>query len=212
MESALQWIVDYGYLALFGILMIGIIGAPFPDALVLIFSGYLISAGYLKPVPSLAFAFLGSVCGITVSYGLGRFLGFAVVEKYGKRLRINKKTYDRMSDWYNRFGRWGLLIGYFIAGVRHWTAFFAGVSKLKMSQFVFFAYTGALLWAVTLLTTGYVLGAEWANVARHGCGYLYLFVGTLLAIALIVWLTHKRFGVLSFIPMKIFRNARNPAQ
>ncbi len=209
METAQQWIIGYGYVALFSILMLGIIGAPFPDDLVLLFSGYLISAGYLKPVPALASAFFGSVCGITVSYGLGRLLGFPAVERYGHHLRIKQETYHRMSDWYNRFGRWGLLIGYFIAGVRHWTAFLAGVSKLKMPSFALFAYTGALLWAVSLLSTGYVLGEEWTCLARHRGCYPYLFAGICLALVLLGWFMHKRFGVLSFIPIKIFEKGRN---
>lgn len=203
METALQWIVDYGYAALFCILMIGIIGAPFPDDLVLVFSGYLISAGYLKPCPTLASAFLGSVCGITVSYGLGRILGFTLVEKYGHRLHIKRETYHRMSDWYNRFGRWGLLVGYFVAGVRHWTAFFAGVSKLRMPSFALFAYAGALLWAITLLSAGYILGEEWTCLAEH-CNcytYAYLFGGICLVLVLVGWLMHRRFGILSFIPI-----------
>jgi membrane protein DedA with SNARE-associated domain len=210
-ETAQQWIIGYGYVAFFCILMFGIIGAPFPDDLVLLFSGYLISAGYLKPAPALASAFFGSVCGITVSYALGRLLGFPAVARYGHYLRIKQETYHKMSEWYNRFGRWGLLIGYFIAGVRHWTAFFAGVSKLKMPSFALFAYTGGLLWAITLLSTGYVLGEEWTCLAtRRSCyTYMYILIGICLATSLIGWLMHRRFGILSFIPMKIFEKGRN---
>jgi membrane protein DedA with SNARE-associated domain len=202
-ETALRWIVDYGYVALFCILKNVIIGPTFPDDLVLVFSGYLISAGYLKPCHTFASAFFGSVCGITVSYGLGRIFGFTLVEKYGDRLHIKRETYHRMSAWYNRFGRWGLLVGYFIAGVRHWTAFFAGVSKLRMTSFALFAYAGALLWAITLLSAGYILGEEWTCLIEHGGCYRYacLFGGIFLLLALAGWLIHRRFGILSFIPI-----------
>ena len=83
-ELVQGWIAAYGYAALFGILMFGIVGVPFPDDLTLAFSGYLVSAGYLNPYLTLISAFFGSVCGITVSYGLGHFLGTSVVEKYGR--------------------------------------------------------------------------------------------------------------------------------
>ena len=209
MEMVLDWIVAYGYAALFCVLMLGIIGAPFPDDLILGFAGYLVFAGYFKPIPTVVFAFMGSLCGITVSYGLGRFLGWSIIVKHGYRFHITPQRLNKVTAWYNRFGKWSLVIGYFISGVRHWTAFVAGVSKLRMPVFALFAYTGGLIWSVTLISAGYILGEEWHCISTHGGCYTYLFVGTCLVLTLIGWLMHRRFGVLSFIPMKIFDKERN---
>ncbi len=38
------------------------------------------------------------------------------------------------------------MIGYFIPGVRHLTAYFAGVSNLTLWRFCLYAYGGALIW------------------------------------------------------------------
>ena len=43
------------------------------------------------------------------------------------------------------------MIGYFIPGVRHLTAYFAGVSNLTLWRFCLYAYGGALIWISVLL-------------------------------------------------------------
>jgi len=38
---------------------------------------------------------------------------------------------------------------------------------------------------------------------------VYILIGICLAVALIGWLMHRRFGILSFIPIKIFEKRPN---
>jgi membrane protein DedA with SNARE-associated domain len=42
MSTIVYWIAHYGYLALFGLLMLGIVGLPVPDETLLTFAGYLV--------------------------------------------------------------------------------------------------------------------------------------------------------------------------
>ena len=179
MEILQGWIVSYGYVSLIGLLMLGIVGAPFPDDLILLFAGYLVSAGYLKIEPTMASAWVGSLLGISLSYALGRFFGFPIVDRYGHLVRVTSDRLNKLNCWYDRFGKWGLLFGYFVAGVRHWTAFFAGVSKLRLPVFALFAYTGGLLWSITMISMGYILGEQWAAIAEYSIYQvlLFLFVG-----------------------------------
>jgi len=167
MEFIQTWVITYGYAALFAILMFGIVGVPFPDDLTLAFAGYLASEGYLNPYLTLISAFIGSVCGITVSYGLGLFLGTSVISRYGHIFHINSEKLDKLNNWYQRFGKWSLLFGYFIAGVRHFNALFAGASKLRYAEFALFAYLGAFLWSATMISTGYMLGKEWSRISEY---------------------------------------------
>ncbi|MBA2251795.1 MAG: DedA family protein, partial [Nitrospirales bacterium] len=41
MDQAFAWIADYGYVAIFGLLVLGIVGLPVPDEALLTFVGYL---------------------------------------------------------------------------------------------------------------------------------------------------------------------------
>ncbi|MGO8878056.1 MAG: DedA family protein [Desulfomonilaceae bacterium] len=56
---------------------------------------------------------------------------------------VNSEKLAKLNSWYQKFGKWSLLFGYFIAGVRHFNALFAGASKLQFTAFVLFAYLGA---------------------------------------------------------------------
>jgi membrane protein DedA with SNARE-associated domain len=95
MATIMHWIAHYGYLALFGLLRLGIVGLPVPGETLLTFAGYLIFRGKFALLPTLAAAFFGSVCGMSLSYGLGRTLGRALVERLGHRLHLPPEGWTR---------------------------------------------------------------------------------------------------------------------
>jgi len=166
MDAVFHWVTTYGYVAIFSLLIFGIIGLPIPDETLLVFTGYLISQGKMRPAGALLAAFAGSACGISFSYTIGRTLGLTVVHRFGRLLHLNDEKLARVQSWFNRVGHWALVAGYFIAGVRHLTAIVAGASKLRFRYFAAYAWTGALLWVSTFLTLGYFLGDNWKRLAE----------------------------------------------
>jgi membrane protein DedA with SNARE-associated domain len=165
METSFDWITHHGYGALFVLLMLGIVGLPVPDETVLIFVGYLCFKGELHVVPALATAFLGSASGITLSYVLGRVVGVQVVTKWGPFLHLQPDRLAQTQQWIVRWGKYALLIAYFIPGVRHLAALVVGASAVSLTVFAPFAYTGALLWSASFIGLGYVAGEEWRRLS-----------------------------------------------
>lgn len=165
MEAIFNWIVQYGYVALFTLLMLGIIGLPVPDETLLTFAGSLVFKNKLALLPTIATAFLGSICGISMSYGLGRSLGTYLVSRIGHLLHIDQHKMDHVRAWYDRNGKYALVFGYFVPGFRHLLALVAGSSRLPLTIFAPFAYTGGLLWTISFVTLGYFLGEEWARMS-----------------------------------------------
>jgi membrane protein DedA with SNARE-associated domain len=163
MDAGTVWITQYGYGAIFVLLMLGIVGLPVPDETLLTFAGYLVFKQKLTFLPTLATAFLGSSCGITVSYACGRGLGLHLVRKVGPLLRLKPEHLSQVQTWFARWGKYTLIIGYFVPGVRHVTAFVAGSSKLPLPVFGLFAYSGALVWTSSFIGLGYLFGEEWAH-------------------------------------------------
>jgi membrane protein DedA with SNARE-associated domain len=163
-ETILRWVIEYGYIGIFSVLALGIIGAPIPDEGVLAFAGYLVYEGKMKLVPTMAAAFLGSACGITLSYGLGRTFGVYLISKFGHAVHISGDKVTHVYTWYDRVGKWGLLFGFYLPGVRHLIGFGAGIAKLPASIFALFAFTGAFIWSVTFVCAGYLLGREWTLI------------------------------------------------
>ncbi len=160
MESIPHFLSHYGYLGIFLLLMVGIVGLPIPDEVVLMFAGYLIFKGYFHPLPTAATAILGTYCGITVSYSLGRAAGSLLLNRYGHLLRVPPERLDRVQAWFHRMGKWAIFFGYYVMGVRHLTAVTAGASRVRFRVFALFAYSGGLFWALSYILLGYFLGEE----------------------------------------------------
>jgi membrane protein DedA with SNARE-associated domain len=190
MDHFLHWISDYGYFGIILLLMFGIIGVPVPDEWLLMFTGFLVHRGTLSLVPAVAAGFVGSACGITVSYGLGRTLGVVLVRRYGWLVHLDERKLKKVEGWYDRIGKWALLIGYFLPGVRHLTAFVAGTSSLRYPVFGLFAYIGALFWVSCFVSLGFIFGEEWRTVAdwiRHNHWIISGAVVLLLVAWFLLW-------------------------
>jgi membrane protein DedA with SNARE-associated domain len=161
MDAGFEWIARYGYAGIFLLLMLGIVGLPVPDETLLTFVGYLSFTGELALLPSVAAAFLGSSTGISLSYGIGRVAGSQVVTNVGPLLHLSTDHIEKGRAWFQRWGRYALIMAYFLPGVRHLVALLAGASNLPLHVFAPFAYCGALLWTTTFIAVGYGLGEEW---------------------------------------------------
>ena len=149
---------------MFVLLAIGVVGLPVPDETLLGLAGVLIARGRLHPLTAAAAAIGGAMTGITLSYGLGRLAGLPLLLGYGRRLHVDTAVIIRVRAWFDRAGKWLLVGGYFIPGVRHVTAIVAGASKLSVGTFMAFAYAGAALWASCFLLLGYVVGDRWRGL------------------------------------------------
>jgi membrane protein DedA with SNARE-associated domain len=188
-------IKSYGYLGVFGSLMLGMFGLPVPDETILTFTGFLVYKNYFHPAPAVLSAFLGSICGITVNYLVGRLIGFALLTRYGEYLRLSPKKLDQARQWFENYGKWALPVGYFLPGVRHLTAFAAGASRLQYPIFAPFAYTGGLLFVGTFIGLGYLVGEEWHRIMPRVQTYLWELVGltaAFTAAAYLVWRLRRR--------------------
>jgi membrane protein DedA with SNARE-associated domain len=201
MSHVFAWIGQYGYGAIFVLLMLGVVGLPVPDETLLVYCGYLISKGVMHPAGAFFAALAGSWCGISLSYAIGRTAGLGVVHRFGKYLHITQERLDKVHAWFDRVGHWALFIGYYIAGVRHFTAIVAGTSKLKYTHFIAFAWTGGLVWVATFLTLGYFLGENWERVAEmvhHDL--LYVSIAGLVAAGAYYFIRKKKPGARSHKP------------
>jgi len=195
MEIVLDWVTQYGAVSLFFLLMFGVIGLPIPDETLLVFSGYLIHKGTLNPVGTFSMAFLGAMSGITVSYWLGRIYGFRLIHKYGRYFHLTEERFHKVHNWFERSGRWSLFFGYYVAGVRHFTAVVAGASELEYPVFACFAYSGAFTWVAVFLSIGYFIGDRWQAVSENVHEYLLegaIAAGIILGIYLLARKLSKR--------------------
>jgi membrane protein DedA with SNARE-associated domain len=164
-SSALRWITRHGPFGLGSLLALGAVGVPLPDEILLTFAGSQIADGRLPLLGTLLAATVGAAVGITVTYAAGRVAGRRTLEAGRRRGLIPARAVASTNSWFQRSGRWSLLLGCFVPGVRHVVALLAGSVNLPFLQFAAFAWTGALLWCTTFVAVGIALGREWHTVA-----------------------------------------------
>ncbi len=186
-----HWIAQHGYGMIFILLALGIFGLPLPNDLILAYIGYLIFKGTLHPVPAFTAAFLGSLCGMLFNYALGRSFGGYIIHRFGRVLHVYPQHIDRMHTWFEHSGRLGLVIGFFLPGVRHVTAFIAGTSRMVLWVFVAFSAIGGLLWSAAFIILGYLLEEGWSRETARI--HHVLEIGTLTAVAVLgIYLLRQR--------------------
>jgi membrane protein DedA with SNARE-associated domain len=186
------FLAHYGYFAIFGLLVLGIVGPLIPDETILVLSGIAVHRGQLMMGTTIGVAIAGSLCGITVSYLLGRTGVIYILERYAPLNRWVQRHLPQVESWFKRYGKWTLFFGYFIAGLRHFTALTAGMSKVKWRTFAAYAYPGGVVWVSCFVAIGYYLGAEWERL-RHNLNRGALVVAAIVAaVSLAGWYLRRK--------------------
>ncbi len=187
-----QFVLHYGYFAIFGLLMLGIVGPLIPDETILVVAGVAVRAGQLDPIVTLIAAYAGSLFGITLSYVLGRTGVIYLLHRIPYLARASEKHMGQVHDWFERFGKWTLFFGYFVVGVRHVTALVAGTSKMRADHFAMYAYSGGFIWVASFLAIGYFVGNAWEQYARTFHGWVAA-AAVVVALCAFVWYQwHRR--------------------
>ncbi len=189
------WLLQYGSIALFVLLALGIIALPVPEETLMVIAGVLICRGELHPTSTAIAALAGSITGITVSYIIGRTLGSYFIHRYGSWVGITEQRYQRAHAWFERFGKWSLFIGYFVPGIRHFTGFTAGTTELEFKHFALFAYSGAIVWVSTFLSLGFFFGSYWLSAFETievEFDVILIIAAVLLAVVGVVYIIRKR--------------------
>lgn len=191
-SAILLELLQYGYLALFVLLAMGIVGLPIPDETLLALSGVLVAKGKLMLVPTLLVAYCGGMCGISLSYVIGRTAGYYLIKKYGRWIGITEPRLQYAHNWFERFGKWTLFIGYFVPGVRHLTGYAAGATKLDYKYFAIFAYSGAVCWASLFFTLGYYFSTRWEEIVSNLDIYMLIPLIAAAILGLVFFLRYRK--------------------
>jgi membrane protein DedA with SNARE-associated domain len=84
-----------------------------------------------------------------------------------------------------------LTFGYFIPGVRHFTALVAGSSCLPPAVFARYAYSGAAIWSLTFIALGWYMGSAWETALAAAHRHLALLAIVIAGLAGIYAILHR---------------------
>lgn len=195
MEHLLQLIEQYGYIALYGLLAMGIVGIPVPDEILMTTVGTLTigSDPLLSFGPSLIVSFGGAMTGMLVSYALGKKVGKPFLYRYGKWVKLTPERLAVAERWFSRYGLWAVAFGYYIPGIRHFTCYLSGVSNVNIWRYLLFAGSGALVWCTSFLTLGHVIGRNAPRLLHATHHYMGVTAAVVVVIALSGYFVYRRY-------------------
>jgi membrane protein DedA with SNARE-associated domain len=171
-EHFFQFIGEYGYVALYFTFSFGLLGLPMPDETVLTYVGFLVHGGHLDYLNAIITVFFGSMTGMTLSYAIGRRYGKPFLLRYGKWIHLTPRRLAKTERWFQKFGPWTIVFGYYLPGIRHLTCYMAGISYITVWRYLLYAGLGALSWCFTFITLGYAIGYHWERVIHQIEGYM----------------------------------------
>lgn len=158
-----EFVFQYGYIAVFAFLALGIFGLPVPDELIVGFVGYLVSLGTLNFIVAITMAFSGVFIGTIVTFTIGRKIGKPLIRSYGKWIGLTENRLFIVENWFNRYGAWTVTLGYFIPGMRHFICYFSGMSGMELKKYILFAAIGTVTSSIICVTVGYYIGFPFFN-------------------------------------------------
>ena len=134
---------------------------PLPSEVILPFSGYLVAKGLFNLWIVALMGAVGCVLGSIVAYYAGAWGGRTWIKKYGKFILISHHDLDMADRWFTRYGDITVLVARLLPVIRTFIAFPAGVSRMRMSTFIFYTFIGSFFWSLGLAWIGVRMGEHW---------------------------------------------------
>ncbi len=162
-ETLSRFFAEYGYWVIFFGVMFENAGLLVPGETVLLFAGFLAYQGEISLWRAILVGFLGASLGDSFGYVMGRYGGTRFV-KYARRFRWLRRRFDQSQATFHDHGHWAVFVGRFVTGLRVFAGPLAGMFRMRYSRFLFFNVSGALLWAMTIASVGFLFGGSWEHL------------------------------------------------
>jgi membrane protein DedA with SNARE-associated domain len=184
----------YGYLSVFIGILLENLGIPLPGETITIVGGFLAGSGelnyWLVLASASAGAFIGGVCG----YFIGKFGGWALMQKLGKVFRVSDKQLEEIKNKFAENAVKAVFFGRFIALLRIFASPMAGVAEMPLLKFLGVNLASALAWASVMTTLAYTFGKFVSLEQLIGWISQFAILALLIAVAWIVvpiWLESR---------------------
>jgi len=156
-------IANYGwatYAILFAIIFCetGLVVTPFlPGDSLLFIVGTFAATGDINIFIIVVTLIVAAILGDSVNYFVGSCVGERLYQL--ENSRWFKKAYLlRTESFFEKYGAKTIVIARFVPIVRTYAPFVAGAARYRYKEFFMFNVLGALLWVISLVVGGYLLG------------------------------------------------------
>lgn len=194
MPTIIAFFKVYGYLAVFGVLILCGLGLPVPEDISLVSGGIISGLGYTNVHLMLFVSLAGVLIGDSIIYALGALLGKRYIERKHPRF-VNRELYKKIIGWFEKHGKITIFAARFMPGLRAPIFFTTGMTGIvSFRTFILIDGIAALVSVPIWIYLGYYGAREipWVHqVVNMGeYGILILFA-SLVVIWTLVWAGKK---------------------
>jgi membrane protein DedA with SNARE-associated domain len=181
---------DFGLWAILLLVLVEDFGIPVPGETVLIAGAIFAGSGRLNIVAVGVVGFCAAVVGDNIGYGIGRFGGRRIADRWGKYVFLTPERLDKAEAFFDRQGAKIITIARFIEGLRQANGIIAGITKMHWLRFIAYNALGAALWVGTWVSVGYFAGQHITAIYDAITTYsVYAAIGAVVLIA--AWVVHR---------------------
>ena len=158
-----------GYIGIALLIMIENLFPPIPSEVILTFGGFMTTYTHLTVGGVVFFSTLGSPVGAIFLYYIGKLLSPEKLEqlidgKLGKILHFKKSDVRKSIKKFQQKGNMTVFICRCIPILRSLISIPAGMSNMKMGNFLVLTIAGSALWNTILVSAGAAAGASWEKI------------------------------------------------
>jgi len=183
-------ISTYGYVGIFIIVFLesGIFFALPGDSL-LFTAGMVASAHVLSIYKLIPLIFISTFTGALVGYEIGLRLDALHKYKFWRKL-LKKEHLEKTSKFFDKYGRFTVIISRFVPIVRTFVPIVAGLIKMNYKKFLKYTLISSTLWSTTVTLVGYFVG----RIIPEAKDYLSLLIVIVVVLSLlpIAWKLIKK--------------------
>ena len=160
---------SFGYNGIALLIMIENLFPPIPSEVILTFGGFMTTYTHLTVGGVVFFSTLGSTVGAIFLYYIGKLLSPEKLEqlidgKLGKILHFKKSDVRKSIKKFQQKGNMTVFICRCIPILRSLISIPAGMSNMKMGNFLVLTIAGSALWNTILVSAGAAAGASWEKI------------------------------------------------
>jgi membrane protein DedA with SNARE-associated domain len=160
MDQTTSLIQAFPYMGIFGLIVLGTLGLPFPEDTTLILSGFLMAQEIIPSLPALFIIYPTLLMTDLLLYWFGRRYGRRVVEHKIFHRILSRNRLLKLEENFRRWGIWVVFFGRHLLGVRAQIFLAAGVMKMPVRKFLLADAFSALITMAIMIGMGYVGGSR----------------------------------------------------
>lgn len=193
MEVLITFFSNYGYFAVFGVLILCGFGLPIPEDITLVSGGVISGLDYANVHIMLVVSMLGVLAGDSTMYWLGRIYGTKILRFRPIRKIVTLKRLHMVREKFDKQGNRLLFLARFLPGLRAVVYLISGITrKVSFSKFVLIDFCAAAISVPIWVYLGDI-GARnlnWLH-AQIKKGQLIIWVIIILIALYLIWLYLK---------------------